>query len=400
MKTIIINMFAAVATFLLLTGCEHENIDRQHYDNKLFISASAFTDEMLIEEKTDGYSRQLVAGIAKPESHDIEVSFRLAPELLDAYRKGYYDENAIVLPEENCRIEEPNTVILAGNVQSAPVMIEFLKTSSLDSDQRYVMPVSIDLVKGVGEVLRSARTYYFLFRGAALINIVADLTENRAWPEWGDFDEVRDMRSFTMEALINPNALTKPISTIMGIEDKFLIRIGDSGISSSQIQIVGSYGEKLTDKSLQLETGVWTHVAVTFNCIEEMKSEIKVYLNGELKKAGEFRTSSVDFAIPHSNESGSSITRCFWVGYSFISDRYFDGKFSEVRVWNRALSQEEIVSKNHFYQVDPSSEGLVAYWKFNDAAGSVAKDYSQYGNDLTIESEPTWTQVELPAPVQ
>lgn len=65
-------------------------------------------------------------------------------------------------------------------------------------------------------------------------------------------------------------------------------------------------------------------------------------------------------------------------------------------MWNRVLTADEIAAENHFYRVDPSSEGLVAYWKLDDGAGTVGKDYSPYGHDLTIESEPTWVQVELP----
>lgn len=104
----------------------------------------------------------------------------------------------------------------------------------------------------------------------------------------------------------------------------------------------------------------------------------------------------INFAIPHSNESGSSFKRCFWVGYSFADERRFEGKLAELRLWNRVLTEEEINSDNHFYRVDPESEGLVAYWKLNDGAGTVGKDYSSYAHDLTFESEPEWVSVNLP----
>lgn len=51
---------------------------------------------------------------------------------------------------------------------------------------------------------------------------------------------------------------------------------------------------------------------------------------------------------------------------------------------------------NHFYTVDPASDGLLSYWKFDDGAGQVAKDYTANGYDLTIEDEPTWVPVSLP----
>ena len=69
---------------------------------------------------------------------------------------------------------------------------------------------------------------------------------------------------------------------------------------------------------------------------------------------------------------------------------------AEARIWNRPLSADEINAENHFYKVSPDSEGLVAYWKFCDAKGSVIADYSDYGNDLQADHTPTWVEVELP----
>jgi hypothetical protein len=69
---------------------------------------------------------------------------------------------------------------------------------------------------------------------------------------------------------------------------------------------------------------------------------------------------------------------------------------SEVRIWNRCLSEDEINADAHFYTVDPNSEGLAAYWKMDDGAGTIIKDYSPNGNDLTLEKATTWPKVSLP----
>ena len=81
---------------------------------------------------------------------------------------------------------------------------------------------------------------------------------------------------------------------------------------------------------------------------------------------------------------------------SVASDRYLDGKIAEVRIWNKTLSADEINAPTHFYTVDPASDGLVAYWKFDEGAGNKIKDYSVNGNDLTVDSVPGWTKVSLP----
>lgn len=70
---------------------------------------------------------------------------------------------------------------------------------------------------------------------------------------------------------------------------------------------------------------------------------------------------------------------------------------SEVRIWNRALSQDEINLENHFWYVDPDSDGLVAYWKFNEQTGAMTvKDWSGYGNDMQLHAPLKSIRVSLP----
>ena len=71
------------------------------------------------------------------------------------------------------------------------------------------------------------------------------------------------------------------------------------------------------------------------------------------KYSGRVNLSSVSLGAAHSDESNGK-PRCFWIGYSYNKDRFFDGVISEVRIWNRALTAEEIQATNHFYTVDPA----------------------------------------------
>ena len=63
---------------------------------------------------------------------------------------------------------------------------------------------------------------------------------------------------------------------------------------------------------------------------------------------------------------------------------------------NNALTAEEINAENHFWKVRPDSEGLVAYWKFNDNTGNVIKDHTEYGNNLIGDHTFLWVNVQLP----
>ena len=260
------------------------------------------------------------------------------------------------------------------------------KHKKLDRELVYVQPVKLTDVHGI-DVLESKTVVYYVFKGAALVNVVADLAENRAYPSWKDGSIVDDMTNFTMECMVNFNKFGRQISTIMGIEGNYLLRVGDSGVPDNQLQVACS--RNLTSSDLQFDTNKWYHVAVTFD-----NGEVKVYYNGVQKFSGNCGVSSISLGAAHTNESDGS--RCFWIGYSYASDRYLDGKISEVRIWNKTLTAEEINAPAHFYTVDPESEGLVAYWKFDEGSGTVAKDYSVSGYDLTIEKEPKWESVSLP----
>lgn len=377
-------------------GCKNEDLGEHHFNDKLYISSAAFTDEMLIKNTVSGYSRDITVGIPSPVAGDIEAEIGVAADLLDQYRMAYYDPDVELLGEEFYQIENPQTRIPAGSVTSIPVTVKFLGTNLLDREKRYVLPVSILSSRGM-EILESARTLYFLFKGSALINVVADLDDQAyASPSWsGNADVANGLEQFTLEALINPNKLDKMISTVMGIEDRFLIRLGDAGVPANQIQIATKRGNR-SNADLQIETNRWYHLAVTFD-----DGDIKVYLDGVEKLSGSVSMSSVDLGVKHNvgdeNEDGVG-ARFFWVGYSYDSKRCFNGKMSEVRIWNRALTAEEINAPDHFYSVESDSEGLISYWKFDEddrASGTIA-DRTANGNDMYVVNTIKWFDVTLP----
>lgn len=381
-------MMMFIAFSITLTGCQ-SNEDEQHYDNKLFLSTTAFTQEILFKAGDTNIVKGLSVEIAKPETHDIKVTMAPAPELLDTYRSAYYDDAAILLPETHYVMEENKVTIKAGAVSSNILPIQFINTGELDADLTYVLPVTIQSAEGI-EVLQSAKNYYYVFHGASLINVVCNLNENRAYPDFNNDVRFNNMKENTLELLFKASQLKNEISTLMGIEGKYLLRIGDAGVPSNQLQLATSNGN-LTNSDLQFDGNKWYHVAVTFK-----EGEAKIYIDGIEKASKNFsRLKTVSLGTKHSDESGGQ-ARCFWIGYSYNEQRFFNGSVAEVRIWNRALTAEEIQAVNHFYTADPASEGLIAYWKFDEGEGQTVKDHSASGYNLTIENLPKWEFVTLP----
>lgn len=215
---------------------------------------------------------------------------------------------------------------------------------------------------------------------------VINMTDARLFPvahTWANAEPLRNMETFTLEAMVYPQTLDKSsntyesLSSIMGIEGKFLVRFGDSGIENNQLQVATSKGN-VTSDDLLFDLNRWYHIAVTFNA-----GEITIYVDGVNRCTGTVDVASVDFGMPHTNEdNGWNSDRCFWIGYSYNTERDFQGQMAEVRIWNKALTETDLKAENHFYSVDPDSEGLVAYWKLDDGEGTTVKDYTGNGNNL------------------
>lgn len=382
-------VIAALAAVVLSAGCttEKAKMEEHNFDNRLFITASSSTEEILVKPSLAGaIVKQLTVGTALKADTRITGLFAASPELLETYKLSFYDEDAVILPESKCVIPEPDFVIEEGSVSSAPVNVQFTDLTELDRETIYVMPVALKNVSGI-DVLASKTVVYYVFKGAALINVVANLAENRAYPDFNDDSRFNNLTNFTMEALVRPNKFGKLISTLMGIEGHFLLRFGDAGIPDNQLQVACNTNR--TNSDLQVQTGVWTHIAVAFD-----NGNVTVYMNGVPKLSENVGRSSVNLGAKHHNEEDGS--RVFWIGYSYEANRYFDGDISEVRIWNRTLTKEEISAPLHFYSVEPDSEGLISYWKFDDEAGSVIKDYSSSGYDLKCDKNPLWNKVSLP----
>ena len=296
---------------------------------------------------------------------------------------------AVALPLSCCAIDNPEVVILKGSNASAPATITFTNLGNLNRNLVYVMPVALKNVTDIN-VIASKTVVYYVFKGAALINVVCNFTENRAGvKEWKTPEKFTNMRQFTAECLVRQNVAGRLISTIMGTEGGYLLRIGDAGVPDTQLQIACSTNHTNSDMTLTL--GRWTHIACVFD-----NGYTTVYFDGKkvLDRANSGRSSVTWGAYGDDKDEVSG--RYFWLSYSYAHDRYFDGEMAEVRIWNRCLSEEEINADTHFYTVDPYSEGLAAYWKMDDGAGTVLKDSSPNGNDLTLDNPTTWPKVSLP----
>ncbi len=382
---------SALCGLMLLGACQTEKdaMEEQHFSNKLYINIGSTSEEILVKPGDPAVNRSLSIATAKPVEKAISGTFVADNSYIVDYKKIYGDPDAQVLPHKYCTIENPTVTIAPGTNVSASASISFEGVSELDRNIVYVMPIVLKNVTDIN-VIAPKTVVYYIFKGAALINVVCNFTENRAGAQtWNTPAKFQGMRQFTAEALVRQNQAGKLISTIMGVEGHFLLRIGDSGVPDNQLQIASS--TNLTNSNMQLTLGKWTHIACVYDA-----GYVTVYFDGrKVLDRGNCGRTSVTWGA-YGSDKGESSGRYFWLSYSYASDRYLDGELSEVRIWDYCLTQEEINAPNHFYTADPTSEHLIAYWKMDDGGGVILKDSSPNGNDLTLDTPTRWPKVSLP----
>lgn len=359
---------------LALFSCQSNDDDE--FDNKASINATSMVAETIIKGNVSMVTKNIEIITPRPVEQAVEASFRAAPELVERYNQAYYS-SAVLLPDSCYRWEESNVVINAGSVKSTTATITFLNLSDLSRDSVYVLPVTAQTP--TLDMLQSKSTYYYVFRAGALINVVPDMAKNYIKIDWKNTAPVSKLSQLTFEALIRARDFDRLISTVMGIEGYFLVRIGDAGIPGNQIQFATSRGN-LTNSDLQLQTNTWYHIALTY---DSSTGAVIIYVNGRKLLEASKSLGTVNLTYDD-----------FYIGRSYEDSRYLSGNIAEVRIWNVVRTQDQIAA--NAYYVAPESEGLVAYWKLDDMSTNVVKDYTANGNDGTAKNTLTWQSVSLP----
>lgn len=356
--------------------------DDENFENKLFL-LSPKLETILIKPSVLNVEKQIQVAIAKPQDAEILAKVSVDENQVARFNQAF-EEKAELLTKEFYDLPNADLKITAGSVKSESLNITFKNVNALDKSKVYVLPISLN--SSSLSVLNSESISYFCFKGGDLINKVAGLEKNYLYfDSWKNPAVVNNLRSFTLEALVRAKDFKNFISTIMGIEGKFLIRIGDAGFPSNQVQVATTAGNMPgADPNKGLTANKWTHIAVAVN---GTTGSIKLYIDGALQ-AEVLKPSlgAVNFGIAGING--------FQIGRSYEDARYFNGEFSEVRIWNKERSKDEIAG--NFYEVPVDSEGLVSYWKCNEGEGNLIKDHTANQNHMIAKSAINWVNVALP----
>ena len=125
----------------------------------------------------------------------------------------------------------------------------------------------------------------------------------------------------------------------------------------------GTIPEKYWVSNSQVPIGVETHIVGTFD-----DTSAKIYINGVL-----------DSSFVLTSSGYRDVDNHLKIGYEKpgLFERQFEGTIDDVRIYNRALTDTEVLNN---YQGNVTIDGLVGEWLFNDGGAKVAYDTSGNNN--------------------
>lgn len=360
---------------LLLTGCNDAEYDT--LSNQAYILQTNTNANSSLKLTVGAEVATTTLNVRLSDVANVESRYRLVYDTAVVNEYNRLNETPYAsLPQESFSLSSEETTIEAGASVSTPITLtvppynEALKASG----KKYAIGFRLENTSGNASVLPSGSKIVYILDQVVIQPVVVldqshyvsqNLVKNYPLTEW------------TVEMNINKHILYTEVGrgnnqAIFGAgPDEIYIRFGDAPIEGNRLQIK-TQGTQMNSLALFNEH-TWYHLA--FVCTG---TKLYLYVNGQLDN-------SMD--LPGKTTNVNSINICspstYWLG---------NAMYSEVRFWQRARSQAEIA--NNMYACDPTTPGLITYYKMNEGEGYSFRDASGNGNNAETNGQavPEWTQ--------
>lgn len=360
---------------LLLTGCNDAEYDT--LSNQAYILQTNTNANSSLKLTVGAEVATTTLNVRLSDVANVESRYRLVYDTAVVNEYNRLNETPYAsLPQESFSLSSEETTIEVGASVSTPITLtvppysEALKASG----KKYAIGFRLENTSGNASVLPSGSKIVYILDQVVIQPVVVldqshyvsqNLVKNYPLTEW------------TVEMNINKHILYTEVGrgnnqAIFGAgPDEIYIRFGDAPIEGNRLQIK-TQGTQMNSLALFNEH-TWYHLA--FVCTG---TKLYLYVNGQLDN-------SMD--LPGKTTNVNSINICspstYWLG---------NAMYSEVRFWQRARSQAEIA--NNMYACDPTTPGLITYYKMNEGEGYSFRDASGNGNNAETNGQavPEWIQ--------
>ncbi len=411
---IIISMLTLAAV-----SCDRYSADGYKFENSIYLDVSArkSVQSATVGNRTAEFRKELSVNMAYPSETDVTATVSVDESLVAAYN-GLYGTDYEMLPKKYYEFKEKSLTIRSGQTMSEKMEILFKgltgtgedKVGAMEIDKTFLLPVR--LASADMNVMGDASVAYYLVRRSSAITMAARLVDN--WINFPLLDTdtpqaqaYNGLNAVTYEALIYIDRFDLKnsfgecnISTVMGVEQYLLLRIGDTKFERQQLQFDGSGGGTsfgkfpASDPSKKLHEGRWYHVACTYDYATRIT---RIYVDGKIQSEAKEMGSATGGINLAMRGMGTADAYQFFIGKSYNDFRPLQGMIAEARVWSVARTPEQIWENMYRIENPEADPTLIGYWKFDDGEGNVVKDYSQYHNDGIAEKDIDWPDaVEIP----
>ena len=379
----IFNITAIALLASLAWSCNSEG-DKFQYGKEVIFMAGTEENPVvkLAVEDDPPASYNVVVSATGLVEKDITVSLKVCDTVaLNAYNKSH--NSAYVVVDPSCVSFPSETVtIQAGFASSEAFAVTITDFSFMKNGVKYMIPVTITGVSGTDmEIMESSRSIFIrLARTSSFYALSMDDTGMYSEYEFPDEKGV-PLANYTYEIKCYPtNLKTNAEEQICRLcnftypedEDKIpagygkqnMLRFNENGRPWRSLQIVTPSGGDYTTTTI-FEEDQWYMLSMVYD-----GSTYQLYINGE--PDGTTLTGN-EKSYFQRIELGMSWT-------SYPNKQNFAGRICEMRVWNYARTKTQI--QESLCGADPGSEGLVAYWKFNQSSGTTFIDETGHGYDM------------------
>jgi hypothetical protein len=373
-----------------LSGCQEA---AQKGDGLLITGTSS---DRLVKFPIDGFPSSYAVSVSSTSvvPSDVKASLAVDLDLVDKYNSEM-GTNYYPVPEGSYSFDNSEVTIAAGQAVSSAANLSIADDSEFVPGRVYLVPVTIKHATGNMDIIESSRTIYL--KVARTLRFYAPYVGQASMAyQFLLPDPIQSLPTYTWEVKIYATKFrssgasgTTRVCSFGGNEtsveggaindggfkcDQNLLRFGEGTDDPNQLHVTTKQGKMSSNTRFALNT--WYAVALVND-----GNTLTLYINGEKDNSMtvapyEYSLYGVQIGMPSS-------------GYQ--SSQLFYGRLSEMRLWTRPLSAREI--KANMCGVDPSTSGLVSYWRMNEGEGKTFYDLSpskrdiSYKNDITID----WT---------
>ncbi len=366
---------------LAFTACD--NADYKAVDSGIYLAetnTNALVGKKIISSEDGSYSFSITPRSVGPVVEDVTLRVGLDQNFLNVYNQRNGTDLTSV-PDDWVEFSSNEVVLKAGETlaSSITVNVKALSSEMIASGKKYVVPVGIIDASGMS-MIADANSIVYRLESLPIADVPIVNSRNNI-----KFNMRQDyaLTQWTVEFCVNMDLLGQNIgqynnqamfsaSAPDGMDGEIYTRFGDAPIKGNIFQIKNQGTQMNSNTEFAMNT--WYHIALVCD-----GANIYMYINGELDN---------QLAVT------GKVTNLSKDKFQFGNTDYLkaNAKVAEVRFWTIPRSQTQI--KENMYSVDPTTDGLEAYWKMNEGSGNEFKDWTGHGNNAVSKGNTQWAENE------